>query len=138
MNDAIFDIQNMRKSILNCIQNYREPQNIPDDGTGRLFVKSLCGFMGVLSDFEMIYLGKKFNLLDNDTLAMNLDMVKARIASMFADPCPADDTPVSIEGPAPDADLLKNLTKIVVVFGDDEAKEQVLERFKAALYSEGC
>ena len=28
--------------------------------------------------------------------------------------------------------------QIVVVFGDDEAKEQVLERFKAALYSEGC
>ena len=117
MNDAIFDIQNMRKSVLNCTQNMRV-----EDDTDRLFVKSLCGFMGVLSDFEMLYLGRKFKLLDEGTLAVNLDMVKVRIASMFADPAPADDTPVSVEGPAPDADLLKNLTKIVVVFGDDEAK----------------
>ena len=130
MNEAIFDIQNMRKSILNCIQNYREPLNIPDDGTGRLFVKSLCGFMGVLSDFEMIYLGKKFNLLDNDTLAMNLDMVKARIASMFADPAPADDTPVSV---AP-----SGLLDITIVYRPDEPKEEVVRRFKDALHGEGC
>jgi len=37
MNDAIFDIQNMRKSILNCTQNMRV-----EDDTDRLFVKSLC------------------------------------------------------------------------------------------------
>lgn len=95
MNDSIFDIQNMRKSVLNCTQNLRV-----EDDTDRLFVKSLCGFMGVLSDFEMLYLGRKFKLMDDETLAVNLDMVKARIASMFADPCPADDTLAAGNGPA--------------------------------------
>lgn len=85
MNDVIFDIQNMRKSILNCTQNMRV-----EDDVDRLFVKSLCGFMGVLSDFEMLYLGRKFQLMDEETMAANLDLAKERIASMFSDPRAVD------------------------------------------------
>ena len=128
MNDAIFDIQNMRKSILNCTMNIRV-----ENDTDRLFVKSLCGVMGILADFETLYLGKKFSLIDDETLAANLETVRGRISSMFSAPGSNDAGDMDIS--AVEDDGLVTLTvKFPVGLRDD----LVVEHFKKALREGGC
>lgn len=81
MNEYLMDVQNIRKSLYGALTNSR-----PQTDVEKMFVKSMCGYLGVLADMEMLLLGQKFELMDAETLSMNLEMAGQRIKSMFEMP----------------------------------------------------